>query len=252
MAQRRILEMFEKDPAGSHLYARLLREAAIKDRTVTACGQTVHLKRGQLVFGRAQWADKTGISQDVIRRIMKQLADAGEITQQNRAKFSIISMRSLENAPAEPQQGPGKSPAEPHSKNNEHRDKEDGSSTDLVAAAPKKVVQNLDWSPINLTPEHIDAVKAIRKKHGSKGKVSQRVIDTLGQEFAKARAGGLSDEQIISEWDTRGWVAFKAEWLLKERQQNRLASPPMQNRVYQLTATPADVEFANKYLEESF
>lgn len=125
-------------------------------------------------------------------------------------------------------------------------------STDLVAAAPKKVVQELDWSPLSLTPEHIDAVKAIRKKHGSKGKVSQRVIGILAQEFAKARAGGLSDEQIIGEWDTRGWTGFKAEWVLKSYQQNRPAPSSMQNRVYQLTATPADVEFANQYLEESF
>ncbi|HDX8383875.1 TPA: DUF1376 domain-containing protein [Aeromonas hydrophila] len=85
---------------------------------------------------------------------------------------------------------------------------------DLVAGAPKSVVQVLDWSPLNLTPEHVEAVKAIRKKHGAKGKVSQRVVDTLSQEFAKARAMGFSDEQVISEWDTRGWVAVKADWLV--------------------------------------
>lgn len=95
-------------------------------------------------------------------------------------------------------------------------------SKDLVAGAPKKVVQELDWSPLNLTPELVEAVKAIRKKHGGKGKVSQRVITTLAQELAKARAGGLSDEQIIGEWDTRGWVAFKAEWLLRDSQPSRL------------------------------
>lgn len=98
-------------------------------------------------------------------------------------------------------------------------------SKDLVAGAPKKVVQELDWSPLNLTPELAEAVKAIRKKHGSKGKVSQRVITTLAQELAMARAGGLSDEQIINEWDTRGWIGLKAEWLLKDRQQGQGARP---------------------------
>lgn len=115
MAQRNILAMFEKDPAGSHLYSRLLTEAAIADRNVSACGQTVRLKRGELVFGRAQWADKTGISPDVIRRIIKQLLNAGEITQLNCGKFSIVSITSMIEAPAQPQHKPSINPAEPHS-----------------------------------------------------------------------------------------------------------------------------------------
>ncbi len=225
MAERRILEMFENDPAGSHLYARLLVEASITDRVVSAAGRSVQLKRGQLVFGRNAWQKKTGLSEKVIRRVLKQLEEVGELGQQNCGKFTVISITSMMKGPAEGQQKASRKPAESHSYNKEHRDKEDGSSTDLVAGAPKKLVQELDWSPLNLTPEHIDAVKAIRKKHGSKGKVSQRVITTLSQEFAKARAGGLSDEQIVSEWDTRGWVAIKAEWLLKDRQQGQGARP---------------------------
>lgn len=46
MAQCRIIELFEHDPAGSHLYNRLLIEAAIKDRLITACGQTFTSRRG--------------------------------------------------------------------------------------------------------------------------------------------------------------------------------------------------------------
>lgn len=217
---RRITEMFEKDAAGSHLYARLLREAAIKDRVVLAAGGPVGLKKGQLVFGIHQWVDKTGLTEKVIRSRMKVLEEVGEVVKQSRSKYSIVSITSLIDGQAQVKQdGKSEGATQDHSKNNEHRDKEDGSSTDLVATAPKKVVQELDWSPLNLTPEHLEAVKAIRKKHGSKGKVSQRVIDTLSQEFAKARAGGFSDEQIISEWDMRGWLGFKAEWLFKDRQQ---------------------------------
>lgn len=120
MAQRRILEMFEKDPAGSHLYARLLSEASISDRTVTACGQLVDLKRGQLVFGRAQWADKTGISENVIRRIMKQLEQVGEIHQLNKVKFSVVSVLSITSGDGDHQQKHSTGPAVHHSKNKEY------------------------------------------------------------------------------------------------------------------------------------
>jgi len=250
---RRITEMFEKDAAGSHLYARLLREAAIKDRVVLAAGGPVSLKKGQLVFGIHQWVDKTGLTEKVIRSRMKVLEEVGEVVKQPRSKYSIVSITSLTDGQAEVKQG-GKSEGttQGHSKKMEHREMEEGSSRDLVADAPKKLVQELDWSPLNLTPEHIDAVKAIRKKHGSKGKVSQRVIATLAREFTKARAGGLSNEQIIGDWDTRGWLGFEAEWLLKGNQQNRAAAPSLQNRLYHFpSATQADVDFANNYLENS-
>ncbi|MDM5076615.1 hypothetical protein OB931_09530 [Aeromonas media] len=232
MAQRRILEMFEKDPAGSHLYARLLGEAAIKDRTVTACGQLVDLKRGQLVFGRAQWADKTGITENVIRRIMKQLEQVGEIHQLNRVKFSIVSVLSMMAMPTEHQQNSSESPADPHSKNRgQGKEKREGTDKALVAGAPKKVAQVLDWSPLNLTPEHQEAVKAIRAKHGKKGAISQRVINILGKEFEQARSGGLSDEQIIGEWDTRGWLGLKAEWLHKSGRQGPARLTAAQQRI---------------------
>lgn len=232
MAQRRIIELFERDPAGSHLYNRILAEAAIKDRLITAIGQTVHLKRGQLVFGRSQWASKTGLTEAVIRRILKQLEDEREISQLKFGKFTIISVLSIMPAPGDSQDSANAQPGDAHSKNKEQRkEKREGTDKDLVAGAPKKVAQVLDWSPLNLTPEHQEAVKAIRAKHGKKGVISQRVINTLGKEFEQARSGGLSDEQIIGEWDTRGWVAIKAEWLLKSGRQGPARLTAAQQRI---------------------
>lgn len=253
MAQRRILELFEQDPAGSHLYSRLLREAAITDRVVSVAGQTASLKRGQLVFGLNQWASKTGLSEKVIRRVLKQLEEVGELGRVTHSKYSIISVLSMTDGQAEGRQKAGTGPAQGNSNNKEQRkEKKEGTDKDLVACAPKKVAQVLDWSPLNLTPEHQEDVKAIRAKHGKKGAISQRVINTLGKEFEQARSGGLSDEQIIGEWDTRGWVAIKAEWLLKDRQPARAASPALQNRLYHFPpASQEDVDFANDYLRNA-
>ncbi|MFQ2857172.1 hypothetical protein ACK3YY_07105 [Aeromonas caviae] len=124
MAQRRIIELFERDPAGSHLYNRILAEAAIKDRLITACGQTVHLKRGQLVFGRSQWASKTGLTEAVIRRILKQLEDEREISQLKLVKFTVISVLSIMPAPGDSQDTANDQPGGGHSKNKEQQKKE--------------------------------------------------------------------------------------------------------------------------------
>lgn len=124
MAERRILEMFESDPAGSHLYARLLVEASIADRVVSAAGRSVSLKRGQLVFGRSAWQKKTGLSEKVIRRVLKQLEEVGELGQQNYGKFTVISIASMMNGPAQGQQKARSRPAESHSYKREDGDKE--------------------------------------------------------------------------------------------------------------------------------
>lgn len=74
----------------------------------------------------------------------------------------------------------------------------------------------LDFSPLSMPPELVDEVKAIRKAH-TKGKpLTQRIINTLGKEFAECRAGGATDDQILNEWSVRGWQGFKAEWLLRD------------------------------------
>lgn len=87
---------------------------------------------------------------------------------------------------------------------------------DLVADAPKNPADQLDWSSLLLSDEQIKDVKAIRAKHGKKGKISQRVINTLAVDFAELRTFGFTDDRIISEWDTRGWVTVKASWLIRE------------------------------------
>ncbi|MNO73674.1 hypothetical protein D3C76_646470 [compost metagenome] len=251
MMLREGMELFANDPDGLKVLNRLMLEAAVKPHSVTSQGQLVHLERNQLVFGRIQWALKTGVSEKVIRRVVSQLEKVQLLGQSKVGKVTVITMACPNDELEMGQSTTDEWPASGHSINKEQgKEKKEDTDKDLVAAAPKKVVQMLDWSPLKLTPEHQEAVESIRRKHGHKGKVSQRVINSLANEFAQARAGGLSDEQIIGEWDTRGWLGLKAEWLLKN---NQWALPPsMQNRVYQFApATQADVDFANDYMRNS-
>lgn len=52
----------------------------------------------------------------------------------------------------------------------------------------------------------------IRKKNKG-GAITQRVINGLAKEFEKARKQGMTNDQILTEWETRGWKSFKAEWV---------------------------------------
>ncbi|MFQ2622682.1 hypothetical protein ACK3YV_07585 [Aeromonas caviae] len=221
----RALKLFGPGSIERAVYLQMCSEAEYNGPTEKwSQGVSVPLNNGQLIFGRRAWAEKFGVSEGVIRGAVDRLLATHLINQMRTGKNCVVTIAYLADKPDANRSPTADEPQiRPISKTEDQRQKT--KDKDLVAGAPKKLVQELDWSPLNLTPEHIDAVKAIRKKHGSKGKVSQRVITTLSQEFAKARAGGLSDEQIVSEWDTRGWVAIRAEWLLKDRQQGQGARP---------------------------
>lgn len=79
-----------------------------------------------------------------------------------------------------------------------------------IMAAPKI---ELDFSLLNMAPELVDEIKAIRKR--KKAPITQRVINTLAKEFAECRVAGATDDDMMNEWDSRNWSSFKAAWFLK-------------------------------------
>jgi len=71
---------------------------------------------------------------------------------------------------------------------------------------------SLDWSPFGyLTNDELSEVKRIRKKNKG-GAWSQRIINATAKEIRLARDSHSIDE-ILTEWDVRGWQAFKAAWM---------------------------------------
>lgn len=70
----------------------------------------------------------------------------------------------------------------------------------------------IDFSPLCMTAEQVDEVKRIRKKNKG-GALTQRVVNGLAAEFEQAARIGWGPEDILSEWELRGWKSFKAEWI---------------------------------------
>ena len=80
----------------------------------------------------------------------------------------------------------------------------------------KQKVTPLDFSLMNLSDEEIKEVKRIRKANKG-GAITQRVINALAKEFSQARSGGMTTDEILTEWEMRGWKSFKSEWV-KQKQ----------------------------------
>ena len=90
------------------------------------------------------------------------------------------------------------------------------------SGAPKDAI---DFSPLRMTTEQVEEVKRIRRKNKC-GAITQRVVNTLAKEFELAAKKGWGTEDILSEWELRGWKGFKAEWVTPNPGQNSSQAAP--------------------------
>lgn len=76
----------------------------------------------------------------------------------------------------------------------------------------KIIAHDLDFTYLTMSESEVLEVSRIRKKNKG-GVITQRVINGLAKEFCAARKLGLTNDQILTEWELRGWKSFKAEWI---------------------------------------
>lgn len=80
----------------------------------------------------------------------------------------------------------------------------------------KSASPQLDYSGLLCSDDQIQEIVRIRKRNSKNPKsaaLTQRIVDSLANEFASARANGWSTDEIITEWETRGWQTVKSEWI---------------------------------------
>jgi uncharacterized protein YdaU (DUF1376 family) len=85
----------------------------------------------------------------------------------------------------------------------------------------------VDYSTLQMTDDELKELKRIRKKCKG-GALTQRVINGLAKEFNTASAMSYSYDEILTEWETRGWKSFKAEWL-KPKQSGGISAITQKN-----------------------
>ena len=78
----------------------------------------------------------------------------------------------------------------------------------------------VDYSVFGMSDDQIGELIRIRKVNKG-GKITQRVANTLSKEFHDACAKGYTFDQLLDEWETRGWKSFKAEWMASKNNGQR-------------------------------
>ena len=91
---------------------------------------------------------------------------------------------------------------------------------ELSASPPvnqkKKVVKKvdpLDYSVMQMTNEEVQELIRIRKQNNRGGKITQRIINSLAKEFAAARLMSYTNDELLTEFEVRGWKTFKSDWI---------------------------------------
>ena len=100
-----------------------------------------------------------------------------------------------------------------NTKDNKHKKGDSSSSKSSV-----------DFSCFNGTDDQVNEIKRIRKANKG-GVITQRVANTLAKEFELAKQHGFNLEDCLNEWESRGWKAFKAEWIKPKQQYGQSHQP---------------------------
>lgn len=93
-----------------------------------------------------------------------------------------------------------------------------------ATGAAKPADAGIDFSSLCMTDEQVDEVKRIRRKNKG-GAITQRVVNGLAKEFELAAKVGWGPEEILSEWEMRGWKIFKTEWVTPKSNARGVAKP---------------------------
>lgn len=207
----------------------LLLGAGHKPTKIMIKGQVIELKRGQQSRSEVTLSKQWRWSRGKVRRFLNQCLNDGMIEVEAGHLTSIISIcnydsfQGCDTADGTPSDTPSGTP-------NEHLAVHKQEVKNLRSEEGKKDKQDpagadIDFSPLRMTTEQVEEVKRIRRKNKC-GAITQRVVNTLAKEFELAAKKGWGPEDILSEWELRGWKGFKAEWVTPNPGQNSSQAAP--------------------------
>jgi hypothetical protein len=107
----------------------------------------------------------------------------------------------------------------------ERKGKEQGKEVEEERKGTGITPSKLDYSVLQMTDDQCKDVIRIRRKNKGTA-LTQRIINSLADEFKKGWGLGLNVDDMITEWEVRGWKSFKAEWM-------KLPNQPQQSQSLQ-------------------
>jgi len=93
------------EPNMVSLWVHLLINACWEDRN----WKGVSVKRGQVIFGRKEWAEKCGITEQSLRTCIERLKSTNEITIESTSKYSIVTVVNYEEYQAKEEESTSQS-----------------------------------------------------------------------------------------------------------------------------------------------
>lgn len=86
----------------------------------------------------------------------------------------------------------------------------------------------VDFSVMQMSDDELSELKRIRRKNKG-GTISQRVANELAKQFMLAANMGHTFDECLTEWETRSWKSFKAEWMPQQKANQGMSKLMQQN-----------------------
>ncbi len=172
----------------------------------------IDIERGSFITSLDKLSKETGLTVSQIRTCIKKLKSTNEIASKSHSQHTVIYIKNYEsyqdndkqssNAVANESQTDSKQIATNNKNNNNNNENKDN----------KETKDAIDFTILQMTNDELSELKRIRRKNKG-GAITQRVANALAKEFNLAFDIGYSADEVLTEWETRGWKSFKSEWL---------------------------------------
>ena len=193
--------------------SRLFIHCMLKANHQPAKWRGIAIDRGQFITSLDKLSAETSLTKSQIRTALKKLISTHEIAQESGTQHTVITIVNYDLYQPDSTRGDTPVTRESHTddtqiapNNNNNNKKTDNNGN------KKQRVSTVDYSILNATPEDINEITRIRKKNKG-GAITQRVANALAKEFQLAINMGYSFDELLTEWEVRGWKSFKAEWI---------------------------------------
>jgi predicted transcriptional regulator len=230
-----------QEPEALKLWLTMLIEANHETKKHMFNGAVIEIRRGQLVCGRISLSEKTGVSENKIRRYINLLESDGMIHQQKTNKYSIITIVKYEQYQEKHQQKTSKSPTD---------DQQTTTPKQLNNKTINKQHAGLDFSSWPELPKQqiVDDWFAMRKR--IKADVSQTVIDQFAKQMDIAVNSGSTVDYCLSECITSNWRGFKFQWI-KNQEQSHAGHKSISGQSNKTSKSDQNDEAIRKFLAET-
>ena len=184
--------------------------------------------RGMTVPRGSRWTSldilsaETGLSVRMIRTSLNKLKSTGELTDKGQATGKVRG-RMIAISKYDYYQGDDKQATNREANKRQTNDKQttgnkndkNDKNKDIGDKSPAKdsvELVNQIFISGGVSKDQISEIRSIRKNNKG-GKITERVAKGLLKEFIAAGQLGWTLENMLTEWESRGWKSFKADWL---------------------------------------